>query len=637
MVGRGGRRKLAWAGVGFLALGYAGEAVAQSAADLQGLSIEQLADLPVTTVSRREEALSQAPAAVYVITHEEIVRSGAKTLPDILRLAPNLFVAQTSSNNWVITARGLSGNQADQSFSNKLLVLVDGRTVYSPLYSGVYWDMQDVLPEDIERIEVISGPGGTLWGANAENGVINIITRSAKETKGGYASVSGGSQESSAALRFGGELGDQAAWRVYAHAFRGEDTVTSTGAQADDRWERIQSGFRMDWDPNPRDSFSFHGDGFTGAGVTSGSIGGGNLFARWDHDFGNSSILQVQTFIDDNERGHDLSGGIPFRENTYDLDVQDQFDFRHNSFVIGTDLRNTRYEFQNTPTLRFYPSSGSLDLSNAFAQDTFAVTRNIHLIGGLKLENDPYAHLTALPNLRLRWDLPNHTMIWSAVSQAIRAPTPFDENVAEYAGTELFLSGNTQFKTEKLTAYEVGARMQPIGQLSLSLSLYHDVYDDLRSIEVTPVTFLPIYWGNSIAGHVDGLELWGNYQATSWWRLSPSINLLSEVFNFKPGAGGLLGLPQVGDDPRVQAQLKSALNLWGAVSWDAELRYQSALPDPRVPAYVELNSRLAWPLSDRLELSIVGFNLLHAYHLEFPAPQANAVPRSVMGQVRCRF
>ena len=615
-------------------VGPRGEAVEQ----LRGLSIEELANIEVTTVSRREEPLSQAPAAAYVITREEIIRAGARTLPEVLRLAPNLFVAQTSANSWVISARGLAGNPANQAFSNKLLVLIDGRTVYTPIFSGVYWDMQDVLISDIDHVEVISGPGATLWGANAVNGVINIITRKASETPGFSAALGAGDQDRIAAVRYGGSLGANASYRLYGRAYRAEDTETSAGDDARDRWSRLQGGFRMDWTPSQRDAVTLHGDAFKGSGITSGSFDGGNLTARWNHTTGGGADFQVQAYVDREQRGHDLTGGLPLSVNTFDVDVQHSFGLgARNDVVVGGGFRQARYRTVLDGGLSFSPARGTLNLSNLFAQDTFAIRSDLRLILGLKLEEDPHSGWAALPDARLSWTPSERTMLWAAASKAIRAPTPFDRDVREVVNGQLFLSGNADFQPEKITSYEVGARVRPTDRTSLSVSAYYSVYDQLRNVELTPVTILPIKWGNGLRGHTQGVEASGRFQATTWWRLSAGVTLLSEHFQFRPGASKILGVAQVGDDPKTQAQLQSSMDLGSSVTWDAVLRYQSALPDPKAPAYTELNTRVAWNITPQLQVAIIGRNLLHDSHQEFAAPQANPVPRSVFAELRWGF
>jgi iron complex outermembrane receptor protein len=613
----------------------AAQAHAQTASELSELSIEELANVPVTTVSRRAESLAQAPAATYVITHEQIVRSGAQTLPEILRLAPNLTVVQTSASSWQIGARGLIGSLPAQNFSNKLLVLIDGRSVYTPLFSGVYWDLQDVLPEDIERIEVISGPAGTLWGANAVNGVVNIITRGAEQTRGGFASGEGGPHESAVGLRYGAALGATASWRAYLHANHRGDSLTATGASANDDWSRLQGGFRLDWAPRATDAVSLHGDILTGRGKVSGEIDGGNLVARWTHAYADGSTLQVQGFVDREQRGRDTGGGVPLGVTTLDLDVQQGMRLGRHELVLGGDVRSARYRISNTGGLAFEPATGTLDLGSVYAQDTVSLASTVRLILGLKMEHDPYAGWSVMPNARLAWSPGAGALVWAAASRAVRSPTPFDVDVQERVGGVLFLHGDPEFRTEKLTAYELGVRLQPIDRLSFSVNGYYNVYDDLRSIELTAGK-LPLLWGNKLGGYTYGVESWANLQVLDWWRVGASVNLISEHFKFDAGSSRLLGVSQIGDDPRFQGKLTSSLTL-GPFSWDAELRRQCALPAPHVSAYTELNSRLAWALNDRLELSVTGFNLLHRQHQEFMAPQATAVRRSVVGGLRWRF
>jgi iron complex outermembrane receptor protein len=609
--------------------------------DLRDLSIDQLAQIQVTSVAKSPEPLSDAPAAIYVITHDDIIRSGAISLPEILRLAPNLDVVQTSASSYIITARGFSGDATAQNFTNKLLVLIDGRSVYTPLYSGVYWDVQDVPPEDIERIEVISGPGATLWGANAVNGVINIITRPSSQTQGGLIDVAGGSLGTSVGVQYGGRIGDDLSYRVYAKSFTEYHTVTASGARADDAWSKPQGGFRLDWTPTAVDSVTFQGDAYSGEEAQAGEpdqyISGGDIETRWTHAWQDGSSLQVQAYYDQTDRGTPEGNGH-FTLDTYDLDVQDSFapDAR-NELVFGGGLRFSRYSIAGAAALLFAPPSRWLDLSNAFVQDTFSVTPTLKLIAGLKLEDDPYSGLSVLPDLRLSWKPIDQALLWAAVSRAIRSPTPFDRDVVEKIGPIVYLIGGPDFQPETLTAYESGARVQVTPRLSFSISGYYNAYDDLKTIEPAPSGFIPLRWGNMMRGDTYGFEAWGEYRVTPWWRLVASFDDLEKRLSFKPGASGLLGVAQAGDDPEHQASLKSSMDLPHNITLDADLRYVSALPDPALPAYVELNSRIGWNINDHVQLSLSGFNLLHAHHLEFPASEANAVPRSVLAELRLRF
>jgi iron complex outermembrane receptor protein len=615
-------------------------AFAQSVEDLQQMSIGDLANIDVSSVTKTTQALSDAPAAIFVISHEDIVRSGATSLPEILRLAPNLQVAQTSASQYVITARGFSGNNTAQNFSNKLLVLIDGRSVYTPLYSGVYWDMQDVMPQDIERIEVISGPGATLWGANAVNGVINIITRGSGQTQGGLVDVETGNLGTSVGVRYGGKIGDAATWRAYARDTIDYDTVTATGARAHDSWSKPQGGFRLDWNASPADTVTVQGDGYRGSedqvGAPNDDIEGADVLARWSHDWQGGANLQVQAYYDHAGRLSEDGGGS-FTVDTYDLDVQHSFSLgSRNQVVWGGGVRVARYDIQGTASLFFAPASATLDLSNLFVQDSLSITDRLKLIVGLKAEDDPYSGISLLPSARLSWKLSERVLVWAAASRAIRAPTPFDRDVMEKAGPTLFLTGYNDFRPETVDAYEIGARLQPIDRLSFSISAYYNVYDDLRSIEIAPITFIPLRWGNGIRGETYGVEAWGDLRVTPWWRLSAGFSALSEHMAFKPGSSGLLGLSQLGDDPPYQASLKSQMNLGHAITLDADLRYADALPKPSVPAYVELNARVGWKVSQRVKLSLSGFNLLHDRHQEFPAP-ALPVPRGVAAGLQWSF
>ncbi|MDB5703943.1 MAG: TonB-dependent receptor [Sphingomonas bacterium] len=617
-----------------------GAARAQSAEDLSRMSISQLGEIDVSSVTKTPQSLSDAPAAIYVITHDDILRSGATSVPEMLRLAPNLQVARTGSSQYVITARGLSGNSAAQNFSNKLLVLIDGRSVYTPLYSGVYWDMQDVLPADVDRIEVISGPGATLWGANAVNGVINIVTRASGDTQGLLVDATAGALERTGGLRYGGRIGDDATFRIYARGVDQDQTLTATGAHGgDDAW-RVQGGFRLDWAPGERDRLTLQGDAYGGAhgqlGGADEDINGRNLLVRW-HRVGAGSDLQVQAYYDRTSRMTEQGGGR-FSLDTYDLDIQHRFALgESNAMVVGGGVRANSYQIDGPPSLLFAPPHRTLLLASAFVQDTVKLDSRLNLTVGLKLEDEPYSGTVLLPSARLAWKPVPEALFWTAVSRAIRSPTPFDRDVVETLGTTVFLTGVDSFTTEKLTAYEVGLRVQPGERFSLSVSGFYNVYDDLRSIEVAPGGFLPLQWGNGLKGNTWGFESWADFELLSWWKLSAGFSLLKEDFHFKSGASGILGVAQLGSDPDHRAALRSSMNLGSGVTLDADLRQVGRRPDPYVPPFLELGGRLGWNIDDRITLAVSAFNLLHARHQEFPATQADAVPRQVVAGLQWRL
>ena len=613
-----------------------------TAQSLRDLSIEQLGQLQVTSVEKRPVAVSDAPAAIYVITHDDIVRSGAISLPEILRLAPNLQVYQTSASSFVVTARGFSGNGGDQSFSNLMLVQIDGRSVYNPIFTGVYWDMQDVVPEDIDRIEVISGPAGALWGANAVNGVINIITRKAGETTGGYIDYTNGTLGRSLTLQYGVRVNDSLALRAYVRDLTYYDTVTASGAKAADEWSKPQGGLRLDWTPTPADSVSLHGDYFQGWEATGGPdeyISDRNVVGRWDHAWSGGGDFDVLAYWDRAERAGQDGGGA-FFVDTYDIEAQDSFHVgAHNQVVAGAGFRLDRYGIdEGTSGLLFSPARARLDISNIFVQDTWALTPRLSATAGLKLENDPDSGVSPMPSLRVAWKPADGALLWAAVSRAVRSPAPFDTDVNEVVGGHTLLFGNANFLPETLIAYEVGTRLQPTSRWSFSLSLFDNVYDDLRNVQVAPNGFFPLTWGNGIDGYTWGFDAWADYRVTNWWRLTASFDLLRERLRFTPAASdsAFIGIDQDGNDPRHTASIRSSMDLGHRVSFDADLRYVDALPAPSVPAYVEMDSRLAWRLTRRVEISVAGFNLLHAHHLEQPVP-ANAVPRSVQAELRVGF
>jgi iron complex outermembrane receptor protein len=615
------------------------EAPPRAGEDLSNLSIEQLANIQVRSASKREQPLSAAPAALYVIDHDQIVRSGALTIPEMLRLAPNLQVYQQTPAHWVVTARGLNGNTGVQSFSNKLLVLIDGRTVYTPLFSGVYWDLPDLLPDDIERIEVISGPGATLWGANAMNGVINIITRDAAATSGAFVDVDAGTGEQVAGVRLGGRARANLAYRVYARGLRQDAARLAGGGSAEDRWHRLGGGFRVDWTPAQSDTVALQGDLFSGRederGPTHEEISGGDLVGRWNRNLGDGQQLQVQAFFDRFRRADRPSNGSFFAD-TYDVDAQHSFKLGdRNDVVWGGGARVVHYRITGTPNLFFAPNSRSLFLGNAFVQDTIALSDALSLTAGVKAEHDPYVGFSLLPDFRVALKPARSLLLWGAVSRAVRSPTPFDEDVQERVGAIVALSGNPDFRTEKLTAYELGLRAQPLTGLSFSVTGFYHHYDDLRTVErIAGPANLNLMWGNGLAGRSYGLEAWGNLSPLDWWTLSAGATFLNEDFHFKPGASGIAGTSQNGLDPGHWFTLRSSMNLGPSVTFDADLLAVGRLQGSNVPAYAELGGRISWNVTDHLALTLVGANLLHSAHVEYPG--GDGIPRKVLAGLQWR-
>ncbi len=628
------------AAIGALGILNSAPAAAQTASDLRGMSIEQLANLQVTSVSKRAEPVSEAPAAIYVITHDEIVQSGAQTLPEILRLAPNLQVAVINASSYAITARGFNGNAAD-----KLLVLVDGRSVYTPLFGGVLWDEQDVRPEDIERIEVISGPGATLWGANAVNGVINIITRKIGASPGGTLDVNVGNQASSFGLEYGGKAGNDLSYRMYGRGLFIRHDQLSTGADAHDGLSEGQGGFRIDWTPG-KDAVTLEGSLLHGreqqpGGLPDLGIWDGHLQASWRHSLDGGSTLNLFGYFDEDRRFTKRANG--FWLKTYDLELQHDLTLGANQIVWGVGGRIYRSHFANAGSVAFLPANRTESLFYAFIQDRIALTHSLDLIAGLKLEKDPFSKVAPLPNVRLAWKPSGQSLLWAAVSRAVRAPTLFDVDLQDtVVPGVVMIDGNKAFVSEKLTAYEAGGRVHLSDAASLSVSGYYNVYNDLRSVEIAPTAPPPliVQWGNLARAHTYGLEAWSQYQVTPWWRLKAGFKLQHLDIRFKPGASALNNAGALGDDPNSQALLGSTMRLGKRISWEADFRYVGALPNPHIPSYAELDTNLIWALTDRWQIAISGANLLHKRHLEYELAGATIgteVPRSFSVGARLKF
>jgi len=605
--------------------------------ELARMSLEQLSRVEVTSVSKSAQPLSSAAASIYVITREEILRSGVLSVPEALRLAPNLQITQLTSGDYSNGARGFSGAPDVQNFSNKILILIDGRSVYSPLFSGVAYDMLDVVMDDIDRIECISGPGATLWGANAMNGVINIITRKATDTQGTLVRLDGGPEEQAAALRYGDAIGQDSAYRVYVKGFERGPSELEDGISAGNDWNKIQAGFRVDGG-TARNRFTVQGDyqhaGLSSAGFSDWTFSGANLLGRWEHA-GDRISTRVQLYFDRVDRGRPPEG-IAFDVNTWDFDLQQSATVgaRHN-LVWGLGRRSNDYHTENN-VLAFVPDHRTLDLTNVFLQDAITLGEEWKLTAGIKLEDSAFIDWTALPDLRLSWAPNDQATFWVAGSKAIRAPTPFDTDVQEFVGDQLFVLGNPDFRSEKVTAYELGYRGNPNTRVSVSASVFYSEYDDLRTIEITPDVLLPLRWGNLMEGSAYGIEAWADFQVAPWWRLSPGIRTLHKDLEFKEGASALVGLRQAGNDPSSRYYLKSSMD-WRRFTFDVMVRHVAELPDPFLDSYDELNARFGWRPTERLDFAVKGFNLLNETHLEYPGDEGQAIRRSVMAEVRYAY
>ena len=637
-----------WLAAG-VALGQATPDGADEDADpsrLKRLSLEELLEVEVTSVSRRGEPLSGAAAAVSVISGDDIRRFGATSLAEALRLADGLHVARFDSRTWAISARGFNITTA-----NKMLVLIDGRSVYTPLFSGVFWDVQDTFLPDVERIEVIRGPGATLWGANAVNGVINILTKGAGATAGGLVTGGGGNEERAfLGVRYGGAAGGAAdgaagrgAWRVYGKAVDVDALAFPGGASARDPLRRAQGGFRSDWQLAGGAGLTVQGDVYQGrignAVLPDTDVDGGNLLGRWERRLAGGSQVQVQGYLDRTFRRVPLQ----FTEErvTADLDVQQRLRRGRHDLLWGAGYRLSADDVVNTAVTAWEPEDRTLHLWSAFLQDEFAWSERLRLIAGAKLEVNDFSGLEVQPTLRLAWTPSGRQTVWGAVSRAVRSPTRIDTDVRFPRGGVVVLQGNPDFASEDLLAWELGWRSRLRPGLTLDVALFDHLYDDLRSQEPPPPGQppVPIVLGNRLEGEVRGVELAAVLDAAPWWRWHASYTYRDKELELEPGSRDPTGGFAEGNDPEQLASLRSSLDLGRAVELDVWLRYADPLPFPPAPAVTELDLRLGWRATPALELSLVGQNLLHDQHVQFRSAGAGTeeVERSVYGRVTWSF
>ena len=620
------------------------------------MSLEQLMNLDVTSVSKAPQPYGQAPAAIQVITGDDIHRYGASSLPEALRLADNLDVAQVNAAGWNISARGFNSSTSD-----KLLVLMDGRTVYTPLFAGVIWSMQDYLMEDIDRIEVISGPGGTLWGANAVNGVINITSKSAKDTQGLYVESGGGSWlEDFAGVRYGGTLASNVYYRVYGKYFDRGSEVFADGTSADDRWRRGQAGFRIDTDFAGPDQFTLQGDLYgnnthirpTGETATTagGHASGGNVIGRWTRTFAENSDMSLQVYYDRAHLAVPFQGtsGVPpgtlFDSlDTADLDFQDRFPLGPwNQIIWGLGYRYTHDDEQPAPLVAFLPTELDRNLYSGFLQDEIKLHDDVLLTIGSKLEHNDYTGFECEPSARLQWNATEKQMVWGAVSRAVRTPSRYDRDLYEPAPSYFpLLAGNSSFQSETLIAYELGYRAQLWKNVSGSFSAFYNDYDNLRGLYYTGGTSLPLIFENSLTGDTYGIEVSADFRVFDWWHLHAGYDWLHEDIHVKTGQHDVYNALNETADPKNQVFLRSSMDLPGQIELSAAARWIDTVHNNDVaspgtlPSYFELDLRLGWHATKNIEVAVVGQNLLHDHHAEagFSGPTQEQIVRNVYGEV----
>jgi iron complex outermembrane receptor protein len=615
----------------------------QKSSDISNQSIEDLMNIEVTSASKKEQKMSEVPAAIFVITQEDIRHSGATNIPDLLRMVPGLDVAQINANTWAISARGFN-----LQFANKLLVLIDGRAVYTPLFGGVYWDTQDVPLEDIDRIEVIRGPGGTVWGANALNGVIEIITKKAADTHGGLIVAGGGTlAQGFGTAQYGGKLGEKSDYRVFTKYLNNGHLPGFDGQNAEDNWHLLHGGFRIDTRLSSKDSLTTQGDLYRGS---EGSIivhsvfnppdnllvnrlaqlSGGDVLTRWHHEFSDRSDITVQFYFDRYARS-----GPDHREvrNTYDFDFQHHFAWgERQDLVWGAGYRHTGDQTVGTIDQSFVPADKSGELFNVFIQDQITLKPDrVYLTVGTKLEDNYFVGYDLLPSARIAWTPNSSNSFWAAVSRASRTPTRRDIGLSAVLAAlpgpaEVVLLGNPNIKSEHVIAYELGYRSQLNNRVSLDATIFYNMYSRLESVSPLPDIIqanppLLIHrksFNDGIYGHTTGFEGALNWKVTHYWTLSPGYAFLQmHLHNDSESLDRTTALDIEGTSPHHQAQLRSHLDLRHNFNWDVNAYFVDRLPAPGIPSYTRVDSQLTWRARESLEFSIVGQNLLQDHHPEF--------------------
>ncbi len=621
--------------------------------DLTELSIEDLMNIEVTSVSKRPQKLSATTAAVFVITSEDIRRSGVTSIPEALRMAPGLQVARIDANKWAVSSRGFNGR-----FANKLLVLMDGRSVYSPVFSGVSWHIQDTLLEDIDRIEVIRGPGATLWGANAVNGVINIITKHSRDTQGGLLTAGVGTEEKGfVGSRYGGRLGEDISYRAYAKYFKRDEAVFSTGDKATDDWDVLRGGFRVDrqvwrgdtltlqgdiYDGTTRDRVTFATPSLTRTFDEKVDFKGLNLLGRSEQTLSDGSNLWLQVYYDHTENRSVISGEV---RDTVDIDIKHQFLWgeRH-GITWGFGYRFTRDDMDTTPSARFIPDSRHDDVWSAFLQDEMSFAeQKLGLTLGSKFEYNDYSGFEIQPNVRFLWNPESPYSVWVAVSRAVRTPSRGEHDVESYINVPIpgvlpRAIGTRDFGSEELIAYEIGYRVQPLEGLLIDIASYYNDYDSLRTYEVNGFDVSP---GNKMDGSTYGVELAVDWRVSDMWRLVGAYTYLQMQLHLDSDSSDVSSESAEGENPHHQASLRSSVDLPGNLELDLWARYVESLPSHDVGSYFTLDVCLGWKPFKDIELSFVGQNLLDSQHPEFLPDIVDTFPteveRSVYGKITWKF
>lgn len=631
----------------------------QKARDLTKDSLEDLMNIEVTSVSKNEQKLSRTAAAVFVITQDDIRRSGANNIPDLLRIVPGMDVAQINANTLAISARGLNGR-----FSNELLVLVDGRAVYTPSFGGVFWDVLDIPLEDIERIEVIRGPGGSVWGANAVNGVISIITKKSRDTPGAMLEGGGGNVgQAFGTLQYGGTA-KSTSFRVFEKYLNEGSLPGLAGQDGDNGWHMLRGGFRSDTTLSSRDTLTFEGDLYSGRKGyrspfqltnTQVNLSGGFLQGAWNHAYSSRSNASLQISYDQYERD-DVLGD---KRRTLDMNFQDRFAWgQRQDLTWGFEYRRSASRARGSFFLSFVPPAVSMQLFSSFLQDEIAILPDrLYLTVGTKLEDNHYTGFAAMPSIRVAFIPSANRTIWAAISRVDRTPAETDTslllNIGELPSsggppTLLRFMGNPHFQDEVSTAYEAGFRTAVAKRLTLDLSAYYGDYDNQQTIEPAapffenspspPHLVVPFRYANLMHGETHGLEASANWKPAARWALSTGYAFEQIHMHPAPSSQDTTSAGEAeGSSPVHSAQLRSSIVLWRNVNWDNSAYFVDRLVDPTTPSYTRVDTQLWFPLGERGSLSLVGQNLVHDHHQEFTDSTGSAIPTLVKRSAYAKF
>ncbi len=646
------------------------------------MSVEELVNVEVVSVNslfKKQTPLEKAPAAAAVVTADDIRRLGITTIPEALRMVPGLDVARIDSHQWAVSARGFNGE-----FANKLLILEDGRTIYGPAYGGVNWGMQDMMLEDLDRIEVIRGPGASLWGANAVNGVINILSKSAKDTQGLLVSASEGTEDNPyLAVRYGGQLATNLYYRVYGKGFNRNSLVTSTGADANDNWNSIQEGMRVDWEPSDDNKFTLQGSlyndfvhenqnvfllnnigsqtpPYMANNIVENHDSGGNILGRWTSQISEVSSLSLQTYYD---RFRQEQAGSSEIQDTVDVDAQHRFPIgQRNDIIWGLGYRHMTAKFPTELPEAFYltwtPSEQNNALYSAFVQDEITLSPDLFTVTiGSKFEHNDFTGFEIQPTIRALWTPTDKQTVWAAVSRAVRTPSFYESGaIVNYSATSISsppydtpiglisLNGNHNAGAETLIAYELGYRIEPNRQLSFDATGFYNQYNHLlrfvpgTNFDKGAFVVFPQTIENAGSAETFGCELSAQWKVTDYWRLQAGYSWLHA--NLHPNA------PEFQGNPENQFQLRSYLDL----PWNLQFNTAGYYVDHQaaeigtqtttIPAYFRLDLGLVWHPTKSLEIGVWGQNLTEDRHAEFPSLNSSVqteIPREITGRIIWTF